>query len=152
MNTNTDTSVNHHQHEQQDLVVPALRNAIPFQKDVIVTRTGSSVMERRGTAWVADTGIGALAYLGKLMTPKPIPDLVGQVMRRAEQTLGLLMSDTDSTSFFDCALCNHYPDGGAACKFHTDLEHGAHWDRLTVIVAAGDDRKFAFKPIGERTQ
>ena len=104
MNTNTDTSVNHHQHEQQDLVVPALRNAIPFQKDVIVTCTGSSVTERRGTAWVADTGIGALAYSGKLMTPKPIPDLVGQVMRRAQQTLELLMSDTGSTSFFDRAL------------------------------------------------
>lgn len=31
----------------------------------------------------------------------------------------------------------------ADCKFHTDPEHdGTHWDRLTVVVAAGDDRKF----------
>jgi alkylated DNA repair dioxygenase AlkB len=151
--TNMNMDTNNHHDEQQDhpdLVVPVLRNAIPFQKDVIVTRSGSSVTERRGTAWVADEGIGALAYSGKLMTPKPIPDLVGQVMRRAEQTLGLSSSPTQP--FFDCALCNHYPDGDAACKFHTDPEHGTLWDRLTVVVAAGDDRKFAFKPIGERTQ
>jgi hypothetical protein len=153
---NTNTNTNQYEHKDPtDLVVPVqvLRNAIPFQKDVIITRTGSSVMERRGTAWVADEGIGALAYSGKLMAPKPIPDLVGQVMRRAEESLGLSSSTSSiSVPFFDCALCNHYPDGDAACKFHTDPEHGTHWDRLTVVLAAGDDRKFAFKPIGERTQ
>lgn len=30
--------------------------------------------------------------------------------------------DQNFTAFFDCALCNHYPDGDAACKFHTDPE------------------------------
>jgi hypothetical protein len=157
---NTNTNHHEHKHHNTDLVVPVqvLRNAIPFQKDIIITRTGSSVTERRGTAWVADEGIGALAYSGKLMAPKPIPDLVGQVMRRAEESLGLSSSSSSSSTssisvpFFDCALCNHYPDGDAACKFHTDPEHGTHWDRLTVVLAAGDDRKFAFKPIGERTQ
>jgi hypothetical protein len=44
-------------------------------------------------------------------------------------------------------LCNHYTDATSACKFHTDPEHGSFWDRTTVVVAAGSDRKFAFKPI-----
>jgi hypothetical protein len=55
------TNTNHQNHrEHKDhiaFVVPVqvLRNAIPFQKDVIVIRTGSSVAERRGApVWVAD--------------------------------------------------------------------------------------------------
>jgi hypothetical protein len=37
--------------------------------------------------------------------------------------------------FFDCALCNLYPTGESACKFHTDPEHGTYWDRLTCVVS-----------------
>ena len=51
------------------------------------------------------------------------------------------------TTFFDCALCNHYPDGDAACKFHTDPEHGTHWHRTTAVVSCGTSRIFAFRPI-----
>jgi hypothetical protein len=47
----------------------ALLRAIPFAKDTIITRTGSAVVERRGTAWIAADGIGALAYSGKLIRP-----------------------------------------------------------------------------------
>ena len=115
--------------------------AIPFQKDVIVTRLGDQVQERRGTAWIAKEGIGALAYSGKLMPPHPVPPIVQDVMRRVEEQLEL------PPMFFDCALCNHYADSTAACKFHTDPEHGTMWDRTTVVVAAGSDRIFAFKPI-----
>lgn len=120
-----------------------LLHAIPFSNDRIITRHGTAVQERRGTAWLvqSESGIGALAYSGKLMTPKPMPELVEQVMHRVEEKIGVL-----GTSF-DCALCNHYADATAACKFHTDPEHGSHWDRTTVVVAAGSDRKFAFKPI-----
>ena len=33
----------------------------------------------------------------------------------------------DGTLLFDCALCNLYPEGGdAACKYHSDPEHGTH--------------------------
>jgi hypothetical protein len=119
-----------------------LVDAIPFSKEIIVTRQGVSVAERRGTAWIAQEGIGTLAYSGKLMTPKPIPPLVSKVMRSVEEQLSLGGGD-----FFDCALCNHYTDATSACKFHTDPEHGSFWDRTTVVVAAGSDRKFAFKPI-----
>ena len=127
----------HHHHS----VCQHLLQEIPFSRDTIVTRHGTSVTERRGTAWVAAPGIGALAYSGKLMIPQPIPTILQSVMRKAEQRLGL------ADGFFDCALCNHYADATAACKFHTDPEHGTMWDRTTVVVAAGSDRIFAFKPI-----
>ena len=122
-------------------VCETLLRAIPFQNDIIVTRHGDQVQERRGTAWIAHEGIGALAYSGKLMPPQPLPEVVQNVMRKVEAALHL------SPDFFDCALCNHYADSEAACKFHTDPEHGTMWDRTTVVVAAGSDRTFAFKPI-----
>jgi hypothetical protein len=65
-------------------------------------------------------------------------------MRAVERALGDFDHDT---VYFDCALCNHYPDAESACKFHTDPEHGTFWERLTCVVAAGDERRFAFRPI-----
>ena len=124
-------------------IVTWLCQQIPFQKEIIVTRMGNAVTERRGTAWVASEGIGALAYSGKLMTPHPLPTVVERVMRHVESYI----SSIPQTSFFDCALCNHYPAMEAACKFHTDPDHGTLWDRTTIVVSAGIDRIFAFKPI-----
>ena len=122
----------------------SLRDAIPFSFDTIVTRSGSKVTERRGTAWVAEEGIGSLAYSGKLMPPRPIPNVVRDTMRLVETNT---LHDNVPWPFFDCALCNHYPDGESACKFHTDPEHGTLWERLTCVVAAGSERRFAFRPI-----
>jgi hypothetical protein len=48
-------------------LLPTLLQSIPFRFDTLKTRTGSSVIERRGTAWLAEEGIGALAYSGKLL-------------------------------------------------------------------------------------
>jgi alkylated DNA repair dioxygenase AlkB len=126
-----------------DQVTSTLRDAIPFQFDTIVTRSGSTVTERRGTAWVTEEGIGALAYSGKLMSPRPIPAVVRDTMRLVESNT---INDINGL-YFDCALCNHYPNGEAACKFHTDPDHGSVWERLTCVVAAGDERRFAFSPI-----
>jgi alkylated DNA repair dioxygenase AlkB len=124
-----------------------LQAVIPFQFDTIVTRHGEIVTERRGTAWVAEAGIGALAYSGKLMVPSPIPPLVRRIMRQVEEAIEAPMNN-----FFDCALCNLYPDGDSACKFHTDPEHGKMWERLTCVIALGSPRVFAFRPIpGETT-
>ena len=134
-----------------------LQHVIPFAQDSIITRRGVTVTERRSTAWLAAAGIGNLAYSGKLMTPCPIPPVVEQVMLLVEQRLDDLGASSQSlyrndpvnvsNTFFDCALCNHYADAASACKFHTDPEHGSLWHRTTVVVAAGMDRKFAFKPI-----
>jgi alkylated DNA repair dioxygenase AlkB len=118
-----------------------LQNDIPFRMDTFTTRNGNVVLERRRTAWVAESDIGALAYSGKLMKPQPIPNVICRVMRLVEKSLQL------PPNYFDCALCNHYPDGDAACKFHTDPEHGTLWDRTTCVASIGACRKFAFRPI-----
>jgi len=158
-------------------ILPSLLKQIPFNFDTITTRTGSKVIERRGTAWLAESNIGALAYSGKLMAPTPPSDEVRALMRDIERELSAEFESTSSVSvgsasvqfvwddytyagqdleqhfdgFFDCALCNHYPDGDAACAFHTDPEHGSHWHRTTAVVSAGQSRPFAFRPIQELT-
>ena len=48
---------------------------------------------------------------------------------------------------FDCVLCNYYPNGEAACKWHTDPEHGTKWARPTSVVSVGETRRFAFRPM-----
>jgi hypothetical protein len=133
-------------------ILQQLQDVIPFQIDTIVTRTGAAVPERRATAWLAQDGIGALAYSGKLMPPQRLSPLVRDIMRQVERVIGVVVDDdiiTDDTVpyYFDCALCNYYPDAAAACKFHTDPEHGTLWERLTCVVSVGDDRRFAFRPI-----
>ncbi|KAL7489358.1 hypothetical protein ACHAW6_014950 [Cyclotella cf. meneghiniana] len=192
----------------QSLVLDLLES-IPFNFDTLTTRTGNKVVERRGTAWLADEGIGALAYSGKLMRPAMVPENVRGVMRNIEQWcakqgvgslnhsqtaffsseespphgnaiptfIEFVWNDCTSSdlsflelgqyieqecdgneghqlnsshlvqTFFDCALCNHYPDGNSACKFHTDPEHGSHWHRTTAVVSCGASRRFAFRPI-----
>lgn len=143
----------------EDSYIKRLLNDIPFKFDTITTRGGTMVKERRGTAWIAEENIGSLAYSGKLMTPSPIPDVVRNAMRKVEEKL-LCATHIDNTEqfrycveelggYFDCSLCNHYPNEDSACKFHTDPEHGSFWERLTCVVSAGDKdvRKFAFRPI-----
>ena len=48
--------------QNSEIVMQKLLNDIPFQFDKILTRSGANVVERRGTAWVANENIGALAY------------------------------------------------------------------------------------------
>lgn len=141
-----------------------LLQSIPFQFDTITTRTGDAIQERRQTAWVTEQSIpnkqiGALAYSGKLMPPHPLPSIVRKAMRLVERSVldetsydneyqhDYASNEEEQTGYFDCALCNHYPDNDAACKFHTDPEHGTFWERLTCVVAAGEERRFAFRPI-----
>jgi len=166
-------------------LLPSLLESIPFNFDTLTTRNGESVIERRGTAWLAEEGIGALAYSGKLMRPSELGVVVLEIMRDIERcleesgqhqqsleigTTSLTFKWSDDTTnlayegigqfleqeyqhhkhpptFFDCALCNHYPDGESACKFHTDPEHGSLWHRTTAVVSCGCSRIFAFRPI-----
>ena len=168
-------NTNYPQEESNHDVINLLLHEIPFQFDTITTRSGSLVQERRSTAWIAENGIGSLAYSGKLMNPHPIPSFVCYTMRQVENAIiqhdhieitdmtynnGLSETYMDYLSqfklcieengrYFDCALTNHYPSYDSACKFHTDPEHGSFWERLTCVVSAGnnDIRKFAFRPI-----
>ena len=79
--------------------VDELAAALPLRADTIATKSGALVLERRRTAWLAEPGIGALAYsgevsrvlsrrqrswrrvfrAGKLMAPEPIPDAVRRI-------------------------------------------------------------------------
>jgi len=187
MNPNANGSSPDYQGYPTKYLLPDFIRSIPFNFDTLTTRTGQSVIERRGTAWLAEEGIGALAYSGKLMRPTNVPEAVRETMRDIEQwcyqsktsslsqlpsaqkigdNLELIWDDCTSSGlpynelgqflyddsnnigeFFDCALCNHYPDGDSACKFHTDPEHGSHWHRVTAVVSCGQSRKFAFRPI-----
>ena len=50
-----------------------LLSAVLFAIERITSRNGDVSSERRGTAWVTEEGVGALAYSGKLMRPSPRP-------------------------------------------------------------------------------
>jgi len=121
---------------------------------------------------VADEGVGSLAYSAKLMPPHPLPSIVAKAMRQVEERMLAYSNDgyyggsnaaaheqleiclQEMGGYFDCALCNHYPNEESACKFHTDPEHGSFWERLTCVVSAGNEdvRKFAFRPIPDINQ
>ena len=75
-----------------------------------------------------------------------MPTLVRSLAERVETAI-----DAPHKGFFDCALCNYYPDGDSACKFHTDPEHGTMWERLNCVVSVGNSRRFAFRPIPDET-
>ncbi len=129
------------QQQQHDEIINCLLQEIPFCFDQILTRHGTLITERRGTAWVTEPGIGPMAYSGKVMPPhSPLPVLVQSIMRTIESVVDM------EQGFFDCALCNWYPHDEAAMKFHSDPDHGTLWDRSAVVVAIGDPRRFAFRP------
>ena len=123
--------------------VGALKASLPLAAERIATKGGALVLERRHTAWVAEAGVGALAYSGKLMAPKPLPEPVA-VARDA--LADALYGDALR---HDCALLNLYAKGEkAACKYHSDPEHGTYWHRENVVVSAGEPRRFCFRKIG----
>lgn len=82
----------------------AVAGQVPFQAELLVTRDGRKVKERRETCWMAEPGIGGLAYSGKIMSPVPFTphvrssppqrpaDLAGHTLRtrgeNAERTSG----------------------------------------------------------------
>ena len=74
------------------------------------------------------------------MAPENFPD-----RRRIRDSVnGMLDAPT-----FDCALCNLYPAGeDAACKFHSDPEHGSHWHPVDGSGHLREPRRFAFRRIG----
>ena len=143
----------------KNITVEDLRKEVPFKAEKLVTRTGKRVDERRETCFVAESGIGGLAYSGKIMEPTllneaslplvtTIRNAIVEALRNDEDYAGC---DID----FNCALMNLYPDGSSACAWHTDPEMGTVWDRDSVIVSIGETRRFAFRKLaggGDKTQ
>ena len=143
----------------KNITVEDLRKEVPFKAEKLITRTGKRVDERRETCFVAESGIGGLAYSGKIMEPTllneaslplvtTIRNAIVEALRNDEDYAGC---DID----FNCALMNLYPDGSSACAWHTDPEMGTVWDRDSVIVSIGETRRFAFRKLaggGDKTQ
>ena len=106
----------------------------------LVTRDGKRVDERRETCWMAEDGIGGLAYSGKVMSPAPFTPTVRKLRDAIEASTG---------ERFDCALLNLYPGGDVACKYHRDPDLGLLWARDSIIVSVGETRRFAFRELGK---
>ena len=106
-----------------------LRREIPFAREQIVTRQGVKVEERRETCWMAEPGVGGLAYSGKIMTPVPFS-------RNVERLRDHLFETTNMR--YDCCLINLYPDGDCACKWHSDPDHGTKWSLEECVVSFGE--------------
>ena len=118
------------------LTVESLAREVPFKVEQLVTRDGARVDERRETCWMADEGVGGLAYSGKVMRPTPFTPSVDALRQLVERKTG---------QRFDCALLNLYPERSVACKYHKDPDLGRLWARDSVIVSLGETRRFAFR-------
>ena len=149
------------------LLVAPMARQIPFAQQELMTADGKRVRERRHTAWLAEEGIGALAYSGKLMAPAPLGASAGVAAVRTASAETRARSpdpqpdpqpkpspkqvrealEADTAERFDCVLCNLYPSGGeAACKWHSDPEHGSRWALPTSVVTVGEPRRPSFRP------
>ena len=121
--------------------VEALAKEVPFKAEKLVTRDGKRVDERRETCWMAEDGIGGLAYSGKVMSPTPFTPTIAKLRNLIEAETG---------EYFDCALLNLYPEGSVACKYHRDPDLGLLWATDSVIVSVGETRRFAFRELGKK--
>ena len=143
----------------KNITVEDLRKEVPFKAEKLITRTGKRVDERRETCFVAESGIGGLAYSGKIMEPTLLNEATLPLVTTIRNAIvEALKNDEDYAGCdidFDCALMNLYPDGSSACAWHTDPEMGTVWDRDSVIVSIGETRRFAFRKLaggGDKTQ
>jgi len=124
------------------VTIQDIRKEVPFQSEDLITRTGKRVQERRETCWMAEPGVGGLAYSGKIMSPVPFSPTVTRVRDAIEEATGIR---------YDCCLINWYGDGESACKFHVDPDMGRLWARDTVVVSIGETRRFNLRSIALAT-
>lgn len=125
------------------LSLDELHREVPFKEEMIKTKSGKQVRERRQTCWMADEGIGGFAYSGKIMAPTAMSPGVGRLRDALYDAHGL---------YFDCALLNLYPDGESACAWHSDPEHGTFWGLDSIIVSIGETRRFQFRSLEPQEQ
>lgn len=95
-----------------------------------------SVLEQRGTCWLANDGL-TFEYSGKSMTPQKIPKIVGEIKDKIQNFFGIV---------FDGILVNYYPDGKSSMGYHSDPIEDK-WDNKFVVVTFGDTRNFIFREI-----
>ena len=120
----------------ETLTVKRIAKEVPFKTEQLVTRDGVRVDERRQTCWMAASGIGGLAYSGKVMRPVPFTPTMDKLRDFVFEKTG---------QRYDCCLLNLYPAKNVACKWHRDPDLGRLWARDSVIVSIGETRRFGFR-------
>jgi len=120
-----------------------LLEEVQFKTEQLVTANGMRVDERRQTCWMAEEGVGGLAYSGKIMAPAPMAPCVVAVRDALEKETG---------ERFDCCLINMYANGDVACSYHQDPDHGRLWATDSIIVSIGETRRFTFRPVGSKDE
>lgn len=85
--------------------IDEIKREVAFKQEIFTTIKGKKVVERRETCWMADKGIGGLAYSGKIMQPVLFTPTIDRVRNFLEESTGIR---------YDCALLNLYPDGECA--------------------------------------
>ncbi|KAK9830177.1 hypothetical protein WJX72_010148 [[Myrmecia] bisecta] len=121
--------------------IPDLRMAdvlaeITLQRDLIVMADGRVVEEARETAWQSDAGL-TFCYSGKEMSGGSLTPFVAHIRDRLAAYFGV---------YYDSVLINHYPDGKAGMRYHSDPLYGV-WDSDTAVVSLGDTREFVFRDV-----
>jgi len=120
------------------LSIKEIKESVPFKKENLITRDGNRVQERRQTCWMAEEGIGGLAYSGKIMAPVPFSPIVTRIRDRIEEQTGI---------YYDCCLINLYEDAESACAYHSDPDLGTYWATDTCVVSVGETRRFNMRRI-----
>ena len=67
--------------------------------------------------FMAEAGVGGLAYSGKIMEPQSFSPLIASIRDRVHASTG---------QYFDCCLINLYRDGECACAYHSDPDMVRH--------------------------
>ena len=123
-------------HPSNELSVAQFEKEVDFRVETIRTASGTTVKERRQTAWQGDRGVKPFLYSGKSM-PRQDWSLMVQKIR------DILYSKTGQ--YYDCCLLNLYPDGGSGMRYHIDPDQGTLWDYDTAVVSIGATRRFSFR-------
>jgi len=121
-----------------EITLQDARNEVPFKSEILVTKDKTQVVERRKTCWMADVGVGGLAYSGKVMIPTAFTPSIAKVRDFIFQKTGV---------YYDCCLLNLYTTGDCACAYHSDPDLGSVFSRDTVIVSLGETRRFTLRKI-----
>jgi alkylated DNA repair dioxygenase AlkB len=120
----------------------AVRAAVPWQEREIRI-AGRWIKEPRLTAWIGDAD-AAYTYSGRLNTPEPWPDVIGELRRDVGAAVG-------SRDAFNSVLCNLYRDGRDSMGMHADKEPELGEAPLIASLSLGATRRFQLRHRRERT-
>lgn len=97
---------------------------------------------KRRVAFVGEPGL-AYRYSGHSHYSEPWPACLQGLVRQLQADFGF---------DFNCALLNHYRDGGEAMGYHSDNEPELGDSPVIASVSLGAQRDFVFRRVGESRQ